>query len=115
MTRHAPILLFAGILGAGEADLPDAVRATRLIAERCSACHGAERSDAGLRFDRRADLLLVVAPGRPERSRLLDIVQLPPGDPLMMPPTGAGSRLDAAELALIRRWIAAGAPPPALP
>lgn len=115
MTRPAPLLLLAAVIGAGEADLPDAVRVTRLIADRCSACHGAERSDAGLRFDRRADLLLVLTPGRPERSRLLDIVQLPPGDPLVMPPAGAGRRLEPDELALLRRWIAAGAPASAPP
>lgn len=112
LRRIATVLLCPGALAAGDADLGDAMRAHRLIAARCIACHGPERSDAGLRFDRPADLQLIVVPGRPELSRLLVITRLPPGDPLLMPP---GGRLDGTELALLERWIAAGARPPASP
>lgn len=89
-----------------------AAQAGRLLAARCTACHGHERADGGIRLDRALDLALVVTPRRPDSSHLIRIVTLRPGDALRMPPPAAGPSLTAAEVELLRDWIRLGADPP---
>jgi hypothetical protein len=79
-----------------------------LLERRCLGCHDGVKRAGGLELVSRASALRggnsgpAVAPGHPERSRLFERVARG-----QMPPTGA---LPAAELALLRRWIAEGAP-----
>jgi len=84
-----------------------------ILARGCVECHGREEQGAGLRLDRRADLLgevrgkPVVVPGDPEAGRLIPAV------------TGAirfkkaklnqEHRLPDESVAQLRAWIAAGA------
>jgi len=86
-----------------------------IFESRCVACHGAERSEGGLRLDdpgrigEGGDHGAVVTPERPGASELWRRVSLPPSHPDVMPPHGRSS-VTAAEGALLRWWIQEGAP-----
>ena len=86
----------------------------RVLSENCVECHGPLRRKGGLRLDRLEELFegdpqdWLVQPGDPERSWLYHVVTVPPDDPDHMPEEG--EPLDADELAILERWIAAGAP-----
>ena len=85
-----------------------------LLVERCQKCHGPEKQEAGLRLDRREPALAggdsgpIVAPGDPEKSRLIEVVRYD-GD-TQMPPSG---KLPDDELAALVAWVKQGAPWPA--
>ncbi|MCC6493062.1 MAG: PSD1 domain-containing protein [Pirellulales bacterium] len=85
-----------------------------LLARRCFACHGPTVSEGGLRLDRPdaalAELdsgLHAIVPGDTAASELVARVSAT-DDSLRMPPEG--KPLAPEEVALFRRWIAAGAP-----
>ena len=87
-----------------------------LLVEHCYACHsaGAKRLRGGLHLDneqgwlRGGDLGPAVKPGDPEESLLIAAVRQE-DEQLKMPPKG---KLSAAEIALLTRWVAMGAPAP---
>lgn len=87
-----------------------------LLRERCAACHGAVKREAGLRLDavsmmvRGGDGGPAIRPGAGRDSLLLRRV-LATAPEERMPPDG--KRLDAAQVEILRRWIDAGAPAPA--
>lgn len=84
-----------------------------ILDARCVECHGAEKVKGGLRMDSATALFegdpewWSVQPGRPEDSVLLERIELPADDPDAMPPSG--DRLTAAQIEVIRTWIADGA------
>lgn len=84
-----------------------------LLAEKCAACHGVLKQEAGLRLDARAlmatggDSGPAIQPGEPAGSLIIDRVTAE--DDLRMPPHGEGTPLDDAQVALLSRWIAGGA------
>ncbi len=84
-----------------------------VLAARCVRCHGPDRQDGGLRLDSRPALLRGgdsgpgLLPGDPGRSELQRRVEA--GDPRRRMPFGAPA-LPAAEIAVLRAWIAGGAP-----
>jgi cytochrome c553 len=118
-----PILLLA--LSAGSpvpaADAPAPVDPARekqfedhvrpLLVKRCGNCHGAEKHQGDLRLDLRASVLGekpgegVVVPGKPDDSRLLQVVRYTPGE-TQMPPTG---KLPPQEIDVLTNWIRDGA------
>ncbi|HZY88785.1 MAG TPA: DUF1549 domain-containing protein, partial [Gemmataceae bacterium] len=79
-----------------------------LLAERCLDCHSGDKPRGGLDLSRRRTALAggdqgrVLVPGKPEESLLWEYVR---GD--KMPPK---KPLTASEKALLREWVAAGAP-----
>ena len=84
-----------------------------LLVNRCFTCHSADtNSHGGLRVDDRQGLLTgggrgpAVVPGAPDQSLLLRAVKRT-DDKLKMPPE---KPLDEAEVQILERWIAAGAP-----
>jgi len=89
-----------------------------LLAENCFACHGpdARKRQAGLRLDVETEAAQqlesgarAIAPGQPEHSELLArVVSTDPGE--VMPPPETGKKLTPEQVALLRRWIADGAP-----
>ncbi|MBX3733671.1 MAG: DUF1553 domain-containing protein [Verrucomicrobiae bacterium] len=89
-----------------------------LISENCLACHGPDPGSrkAGLRLDTQEGLFggtksegPVVVPGQPEASALWRrIVHEDPEE--LMPPPGSHKELTPPQRALIREWIASGAP-----
>jgi mono/diheme cytochrome c family protein len=104
---------------AADADEPiDFSREIRpIFAEHCLHCHGpdAKQRKADLRLDELGSAiaerggLQAIAPGKPERSTLLERVQSDDPD-VQMPPADAGQRrLTRGEIDLLRQWIAQGA------
>ena len=87
-----------------------------LLAEKCYACHSAKISPAqgGLRLDTRVGWMqgsangMVVMPGEPDKSRLVQAIRHQPGI-AAMPPTG---KLLDREIALLAEWVKRGAPDP---
>ncbi|MGE3313338.1 MAG: c-type cytochrome domain-containing protein, partial [Limisphaerales bacterium] len=93
-----------------------------ILSENCFFCHGPDASErkggprgkGGLRLDTleglRSDLggHAAVVPGEPEASELLRRVITDDEDD-RMPPAASGKRVTAEQVALLRRWIAAGA------
>ena len=86
-----------------------------LLAEHCYQCHS-QKADpvfAGLRLDSRSGLEKgsdsgpVVVPGKPEESRLVEVVR--GTGTLQMPPTG---KLSEDKIAALVKWIEMGAPWP---
>jgi hypothetical protein len=83
-----------------------------LLTTKCYTCHTREAS-GGLRLDSREGVLkggrdgIVVVPGKPEQSLLIQAVGYQ--GRIKMPPAG---QLSGEELAALRQWIADGAPWP---
>jgi mono/diheme cytochrome c family protein len=83
--------------------------------QHCIACHGGIKQAAGLSFIRRATVTAKaesgetpVVPGDPDHSFLLKRVTA--ADDERMPPADHGRALNAEEIAVLRKWIAQGAP-----
>jgi len=87
-----------------------------LLREHCYACHGPLKQKAKLRLDTAASVRQggrsgpAVVAGQPGQSLLLDVVT--GANRFRMPPEGEGSHLSAAEVALLRAWVAEGASGP---
>lgn len=89
-----------------------------VLAENCFRCHGPDAASrkGGLRLDTREGALAggrsgrpALSPGMPQASLLLDRVTSP--DPAeRMPPAEAHGPLGPEAVAMLRRWIADGAP-----
>ena len=86
-----------------------------LFQEKCVRCHGPEKSKGGLRLDSYARVKaggedgLVLNAEDPAQAELLRRIFLPLDDDDHMPPSGK-SQLTAAEIALLKWWVKAGAP-----
>ena len=79
-----------------------------ILEANCFKCHGATKQEGGLDLRRRRAIFkggdggAAIVDGKPDESLLIEKIEK--GE---MPPPKEG-KLDAAELALIRRWIAGG-------
>jgi uncharacterized membrane protein len=109
---------------AGEAAVPAAAEADArmtfytskvlpLLESRCYECHGNGKRKGGLQMDVRASLVSknedgawIAQPGDPAHSLMIERCLLPAEDDEAMPPEG--DRLKAAELEVLRTWIADG-------
>jgi len=87
-----------------------------VLAIHCVKCHGPDSQKGGLRFDLKASALKAgksgeraIVPGDPHRSALVRRVASADAEE-RMPPKGAP--LSTAQVAVLRRWVAAGAPWP---
>jgi hypothetical protein len=106
------LLVFLGSFARGETPRKPILNFDRriapILAERCIACHSGSKPKGGLDLSRKAAALKggsggpAVVPRKPEDSLLFQRVSA--GE---MPPT---KPIAAAEQALIKEWIAAGAP-----
>ncbi len=93
---------------AGPPDRVDFTREVRpILAARCLSCHGPDKQKGNLRLDSRASALAdgAVVPFKPATSELHRRIA---GEGKRMPPSGPP--LDDAQVTLLRRWIAQGAP-----
>ncbi len=107
--------LFAGSVFAAPVDYEREIKP--IFREHCAACHGVLKQNGSLRVDT-GDFLRTggdsgpaVVPGKPDESLLVKVVS-GRGD-FLMPPEGEGSKLSAAKIDVITRWIAEGANSPA--
>jgi mono/diheme cytochrome c family protein len=109
-----PLLLLLLLPVVARADDLFRQRIAPILEARCVGCHDAKAKRGGLDLSTRAGLLAggdegkVVVPGQSAKSRLLQFVS---GPKPKMPRTGP--KLGDAEVALLRRWIDAGADWPA--
>src|SRR3954465_2681453 len=108
--RLPSLVLVVAACGATRADSPATFADVhQLLQARCAKCHGEKVRKADLDLTTPAGLLKggksgkVVVPGKPDESPLFEKVHSG-----AMPPKKEGG-LAAAEVDLIRRWIAAGA------
>ena len=82
-----------------------------ILSRRCFGCHGPKRQKAGLRLDSRSGMMrggesgAVIVPGRPEESRIVEVIQHADDD-IKMPPK---NKLPAREIAVLTAWIRGGA------
>src|ERR1051325_9721212 len=91
----------------------DTGAAVAILQEKCLACHGESSAMSGLVLTARENLLKggsrgpAIVPGKAAESLLYKAV-LGSGEVLRMPPVGGG--LAAADIAIIKEWLDAGAP-----
>ena len=84
-----------------------------LLHTHCSACHGEEKQESGLRLDLRSSFFAggdsgpVLSPDNPDESLLLKAIRY--DDDLQMPPEDP---LPSEAVALLTRWVKMGAPWP---
>ena len=81
-----------------------------LFRTRCFECHGGSATNAGVKIlDRQllVDAKKKVVPGKPDESPLWKLITAE--DDTVMPPEGQ-PRLSTDDVALVRKWIVAGAP-----
>lgn len=103
------------VLDAAEGDAMFHERVWPIFERTCLKCHGAEKQKGGLRLDSREAALkggdngAAVVPGNVEKSLLLTLIQHAQPDSDRMPPK---EKLHLDEIAIVQRWIAAGAPWP---
>lgn len=86
-----------------------------ILAANCFTCHGmdAEKRAADLRLDDRAwavERSEAIVPGKPLDSPLWERIVSSDPEERMPPPAAKKAPLTPVEMALIRRWIEAGAP-----
>lgn len=128
VVRHS---LFVLLAAAAAADIPSrlaaeeiadgnrlfALKVLPLFKEKCLACHGEKPDELKGEFDMRTRAALLkggeseepaIVPGKPEQSPLFKAIRW---EELEMPPK-ENDRLTAAQIELVRHWIAAGAPWP---
>ncbi len=89
-----------------------AARTRDIFLNRCYECHNYDVKEGGIKILHHRLLVTVrkvVVPGRPDESELFQLL-IGPDDAHRMPPPPA-ERLPEAEIATIRDWILAGAPP----
>jgi mono/diheme cytochrome c family protein len=110
-------LIVAFVLSACAASAQDAqlaLRALSVLEQRCQGCHGPSLAQSGLRLDSRESALKggkrgpAIVAGAAAQSLIVQAMRRT-GE-LVMPP---GPKLADAEIALVERWIAAGAAWPA--
>jgi len=104
-------LYFAMCAGTAFAQIDFAKQVQPVLEKHCTSCHGGERGLGGLKLNTRANAARAVVAGDPAKSPLLRTMDTPVGQPLAMPP--GGPQVPAADRAVIRQWIAAGAVWPA--
>jgi mono/diheme cytochrome c family protein len=116
MLRFALILLFAAPALAAEKPIEFNRDIRPILSENCFACHGPDsrKVKSKLRFDVEkiakapaASGATAIVPGKPKENELLIRVNATDGD--HMPPAESGKKLTKEQIALLTRWIEAGA------
>ena len=117
------LLLTTSLLTTSLASAQDSVdfgiQVAPLLTRNCSACHNAKKPEGGLVLESFATLMKggdsgeAIVPSMLDKGELLariiatDDTAMPPADNAV-----GAKRLSEAEVAIIKTWIAAGAPPP---
>ena len=109
VTLITPMMI--GSARADEAETFFESKVRPLLVEKCFECHAEKKQQGGLRLDSRAALLRgvdevpAIVPGKPDESRLLQVVAYDELD-TQMPPDG---KLTNEQIAILTRWIKDGA------
>jgi hypothetical protein len=110
-------LLLASLSGLAAEDIRFNRDIRPILSENCFYCHGQDpkHREAGLRLDVRDDAIkanegvTAIVPGKPEQSEILKRLLSHDADE-QMPPPESNRKVTPAQIELIRRWIAQGAP-----
>ena len=110
-------LLLASLSGLAAEDLRFNRDIRPILSENCFYCHGQDpkHREAGLRLDVRDEAIkanegvTAIVPGKPEQSEMLKRLLSHDADE-QMPPPESNRKVTPAQIELIRRWIAQGAP-----
>jgi hypothetical protein len=98
-------------LSAASGAKPDFNREIRpILSDNCFACHGPDEQKrvAGIRLDTAEGARAALVPGQPDKSRAY--LRMSHADPRRrMPPPSSGRQLTEQQIALVKRWIEAGA------
>ncbi len=123
MMRTIPLACFTLLFSVGRlllaADEPSAEqirffeeKIRPVIAESCYECHSDKKQQGDVRLDRRdAVFPHLIAPGEPDKSRLLQVLKHDPND-TQMPPKG---KLPQDKIDLLTEWVRQGAPGQLMP
>lgn len=107
----AAVAVFVAFTGIAAAEVGFNRDIRPILSDRCFACHGpdAAQRQADLRLDiEESAREWVIVPGQPDESEL--IARITAEDPdLRMPPADSGMSLSAAEIELLKKWVAEGA------
>jgi len=114
--KRRTLVLFLAVSGMARAEPATfATRVAPILEQHCTVCHGAEKQKAQLRLDTHAALLAgaedgaVLIAGDLKASELFRRIILPETDEDVMPSDGK-PHLSPAEIAVLEKWILAGAP-----
>ncbi len=88
-----------------------------ILEASCVKCHNDTKGKGKLSLESKAGAMKggkdtagkVIVAGKPDESAMLKSIMLPETDEETMPPKGKGPRPDAAQIELLKKWIAAGA------
>lgn len=112
----ALVLAATPLFAAGEQPVDFVTQIKPILADRCVECHNSETILGELNLQSRESTMRkrnsgpVIVPKEPDKSSFLHVLVLPEGERKAMPATG--HRIAKAEVDIIRRWIAEGAPWP---
>ncbi len=119
MKHSAAILLvvFTALLALQPLAAAEKLRFNRdirsILSDKCFACHGNDKNkrSVDMRLDQRDSALAAkaIVPGKPEESEVLRRILSDDPDVVMPPPHAKLGRLNSAQVATIRQWIAEGA------
>lgn len=121
LSKWTSCLLLATVAGVEATAEPEPLNFSRdirpILSAKCFACHGPDSQDrdADYRMDTKegafADLggYFAIVPGKPEQSAIIDRITTDDEEELMPPPKHKNPLSDE-EIALLKRWIAEGAP-----
>lgn len=109
--RFFKFLPFA-VISHAAAEIDFAHEVIPLLRTHCLECHGGEEAEGGFSMNTRALVLEadVLEPGLPDDSLLMELVRSDDEDERMPPPDEGKAALNAGEIQVLHRWIAAGVP-----
>lgn len=78
--------------------------------QSCIECHGPDKAENDVRLDALEHVLDpaldILVPGDPDASEIIYLIDLPAGDPDIMPPEDEAEPLTSDQIEAIRSWIA---------
>jgi hypothetical protein len=115
MNRFTALLLLLPLSSRAEVDFTTQIQP--ILSQNCYACHGPDEAaiEGGLRLDTREKALKggdsgkVIIPGNPDASELIKRITHSDPDEIMPPPEKK-KPLPPEQVALLKQWIAEGAP-----
>ena len=109
-------ILFHSLPAQGEESADFGKQVLPILESHCVECHGANLQESNYRLDLRSSALGTadfgdppIVPGNAVESPLYQVVAGSHADEITMPPEGEGEPLSAEEVAILKRWIDAGA------
>jgi hypothetical protein len=112
MLRRFTLLFSFAVISHAAAEIDFGHEVVPLLRAHCIECHGGEEAEGGFSMNTRALVLEadVLEVGKPDDSLLMELVMTKDEDDKMPPPEDNKAALNAKEIDILHRWIAAGVP-----